>query len=119
MPDFLNSPGADPACDQFADLQDLADPIADVESDGKGVPILYKQYAKLGGRLVSFNVGRNFSGVLDGFVLVDVRRSNPAVLGRHMGQDGLAAFQRYHDMAGADVMRPLARHEPPVSVVEA
>lgn len=103
-PRALNSPGADAACDQFADLQDLADPIADVESDGKGVPILYKQYAKLGGRLVSFNVDRNFSGVLDGFVLVDVRRSDPTVLARYMGRGGLAAFQRYHNMARPEFM---------------
>ncbi len=114
-PRALNSPGADPACDQFANLQDLAGPIADVESDGKSVPILYKQYAKLGGRLVSFNVDRNFSGVLDGFVLVDVRRSNPTVLGRYMGQDGLAAFQRYHDMARADLMTDSVMPEPALS----
>ncbi len=111
-PRALNSPGADPACEQFADLQDLADPIADVESDGKSVPILYKQYAKLGGRLVSFNVDRNFSGVLDGFVLVDLRRSNPAVLGRYMGRKGLTAFQGYHDMNNADLREELATYEP-------
>jgi hypothetical protein len=115
MPDFLNSPGADPACDLFSDLEDLAGPIADVESDGKGAPILYEQYAKLGGRLVNFNVDRNFSGVLDGFVLVDVRRSNPAVLGRYMGQHGLAAFQRYDDMARADVMPDSVMPEPALS----
>lgn len=114
-PRALNSPGADPACDHFADLQDLADPIADVESDGKGVPILYKQYAKLGGRLVSFNVDRNFSGVLDGFVLVDVRCSNPAVLARYMGQAGLAAFQRYHNMARADPTAGSVLPEPALS----
>src|SRR5579871_1900195 len=97
-PRMLNSPSADPACDHLSDLQDLADPIADVESDGKGVPILLKHYAKLGGRLISFNVDRNFSGVLDGFVLVDLRRSNPTVLARYMGKEGLAAFQRYHNL---------------------
>jgi len=97
-PRVLNSPIADPACEAFSDLQELADPIADVESDGKSVPILLKHYAKLGGRLVGFNVDRNFSGVLDGFVLVDLRRSNPAVLGRYMGKDGLASFRRYYGL---------------------
>lgn len=100
-PRMLNSPGSHPACDDFSDLQDLADPIADVETDGKGVPILLKHYAKLGGRLISFNVDRNFSGVLDGFVLVDLRRSNPAVLARYMGKDGLAAFQHHHQLTVA------------------
>jgi len=61
---------------------------------------------------VSFNVDRNFSGVLDGFVLVDLRRSNPAVLGRYMGRKGLAALQRYHDMTSAGLMEESATYEP-------
>ena len=90
-------PGDCPAtCTRLRDLEELTDPIADVEADGKGVPILIKQYARLGGRLLSFNVDRDFSDVLDGLVLVDLRRSNPAVLERYVGKDGILAFQRYH-----------------------
>lgn len=82
--------------DRFQDLEQLTDPIADVETDGKSVPILIKQYAKLGGRLLSFNVDKAFSNVLDGFVLVDLRLTDPAVLGRYLGEDGLKAFLSYH-----------------------
>ena len=82
-------------------MDDLADPIADLEVDGKGLPILIKQYAKLGGRLLSFNVDRDFSDVLDGLVVVDLRRTDPAVLERYVGKDGILAFQRYHGLAGA------------------
>ncbi len=89
------------ACAKLDHLEQLADPIADVESDGKGVPILLKQYAKLGGQLVSFNVDRNFSDVLDGLVLVDLRRTNPDVLQRYMGEDGMEAFRRYHGVSNA------------------
>ncbi len=92
-------PGDCPAaCAKFEDLQELADPIGDLETDGKGIPILLKQYAKLGGRLVSFNVDRNFSDVLDGLVLVDLRCTDPAALARYMGKDGVAAFRRYHGL---------------------
>ncbi len=98
-PKGIKSADCRSACAGLSDLQELSDPIADVESDGKSVPILLKHYAKLGGRLISFNVDRNFSNVLDGFVLVDLRESNPTVLARYMGQDGLAAFQRYHGMS--------------------
>ena len=62
------------------------DPISDLETDSKGVPILMKQYAKLGGRLVSFNVDRNFSSVLDGLVLVDLRQTDPCCIGPLHGQ---------------------------------
>jgi putative hemolysin len=92
-------PGDSPAaCAQLKDLQDLADPIGDLETDGKGIPILLKQYAKLGGRLVCFNVDRNFSDVLDGLVLVDLRRTDRASLERYMGKDGVEGFRRYHGL---------------------
>jgi len=92
-------PGDCPAsCTRLRDIEELADPIADVEADGKGVPILIKQYAKLGGRLLSFNVDRDFSDVLDGLVLVDLRQSSPEVLERYVGKAGILAFQRYHGL---------------------
>lgn len=81
---------------RFDDLEQLTDPIADVESDGKGIPILIKHYAKLGGRMLSFNVDRDFSHVLDGFVLVDLRQTDRTLLQRYMGEDGIEAFTSYH-----------------------
>jgi putative hemolysin len=84
---------------RFSDLEQLSDPIFDVEGDGKTIPILLKHYARLGGRLVAFNVDREFSDVLDGLVFVDLRRSDPAVLRRYLGDDGMDAFRRYHGVA--------------------
>ena len=83
------------------DLDDLTDPIADVEADGKGLPVLIKQYAKLGGRLLSFNVDREFSNVLDGLVVVDLRETDPGVLERYVGKDGILAFRRYHGLSSS------------------
>lgn len=84
---------------RFQDLDQLTDPIADVETDGKSVPILIKHYARLGGRLLSFNLDKAFSNVLDGFVLVDLRQTDPAVLGRYLGEDGRKAFLSYHGLS--------------------
>jgi hypothetical protein len=77
-------------------VEDLSNPIADVEIDGKGLPILMKQYAKVGGRFLGFNVDRKFSDVLDGLVVVDLRETERAVLERYMGREGVAEFRRYH-----------------------
>jgi putative hemolysin len=102
-------PGDCPAtCENLKELQELADPIGDLECDGKGIPILLKQYAKLGGRIVSFNVDRKFSGVLDGLVLVDLRQTEPAVLARYMGKDGIRTFRQYHGLSV-----PQEKHETP------
>jgi putative hemolysin len=80
------------------DLDELSQPIADVESDGKGLPILIRQYAKVGGKILGFNVDRKFSDVLDGLVVVDLRQTEPGVLERYMGREGLATFRGYHQL---------------------
>jgi putative hemolysin len=83
-------------CQALHDLDELSEPITDVEPDGKGLPILLRQYAKIGGRLVGFNVDRKFSNVLDGLVVVDLRRTDPAVLERYMGREAAARFHQLH-----------------------
>ena len=78
------------------DLDDLAQPINDLEADGKGLPILLRQYSKIGGKLLGFNVDRKFSNALDGLVVVDLRQTDPAVLERYMGRESAARFQQLH-----------------------
>jgi putative hemolysin len=78
------------------DLDELSQPITDVEADGKGLPILLRQYAKIGGKLLGFNVDRKFSNVLDGLVVVDLRHTETAMLERYMGREGAARFRQVH-----------------------
>jgi putative hemolysin len=85
-------------CGALRDIEELAEPISDLEEDGKGVPILIKQYAKVGGRLVGFNLDRKFSNVVDGLVIVDLRQTAPPVLDRYMGKEGYARFRRFHKL---------------------
>ena len=81
------------------DLDELSQPITDVEADGKGLPILLRQYAKIGGKLLGFNVDRKFSNVLDGLVVVDLRQTESAVLERYMGREGATRFRQVHASA--------------------
>ncbi len=83
-------------CHVLRDLEELSEPITDVEADGKGLPILLRQYAKIGGKLLGFNVDRKFSNVLDGLVMVDLRQTGSGVLERFMGREAAAGFRRYH-----------------------
>lgn len=80
------------------DLQDLGDSVSDLETDAKTLPILFRQYAKLGGTLLAFNVDRHFSHVLDGLVLLDLRRTDSLALERYMGKEGLEHFRRFHGL---------------------
>jgi putative hemolysin len=83
-------------CHALRRLEDLSQPITDVETDGKGLPILLRQYARIGGKLLGFNVDRKFSNVLDGLMVVDLRTTEPAVLERYMGREGAAKFRKQH-----------------------
>jgi len=83
-------------CGALRDLDDLSQPINDLETDGKGLPILLRQYSKIGGKLLGFNVDRKFSNALDGLVVVDLRQTDPAVLERYMGRESAARFQQLH-----------------------
>jgi putative hemolysin len=74
------------------DVEELSAPIADLERDGKGVPILIKQYMKAGGRVLGFNVDPRFSNVLDVLMMADLRRAPQPILERYMGREAAAAF---------------------------
>jgi putative hemolysin len=86
-------------CRALRDLDELSQHITDVELDGKGLPILLRQYAKIGGKLLGFNVDRKFSNVLDGLVVVDLRQTDQTVLERYMGKESAAKFRSIHRLA--------------------
>jgi len=98
-PDLLRRWDCRSMCRALRDLDELSEPITDVEADGKGLPILLRQYAKIGGKLLAFNVDRKFSNVLDGLVVVDLRQTDPAVLDRYMGRESAANFRKLHGPA--------------------
>jgi putative hemolysin len=74
------------------DLSDLSSLVSDIEEDRKDIPILLKQYLKLGGVLLGFNIDPDFSNVLDGLILVDLTKTDRRLLERYMGKEGAAAF---------------------------
>jgi putative hemolysin len=86
----------DPRIKRFAavaaDIEDLSLSIEDIEDDGKGVPVLIRQYLKAGGRLLGFNVDPNFSDVLDALILADLRTAPLALLERCMGREEAREF---------------------------
>ncbi len=86
------------------DVDDLSRLVARIEPDAKGVPILLKQYLKLGGRVLGFNSDAQFSNTLDGLMKVDLRNSNRRVLTRYLGAEGASAFLAYHG-AESDFLR--------------
>ncbi len=94
----------------FADMGEMEGLISDIEADGKGVPILLKQYLKLGGKFLAFNVDPQFNRAVDGLVLVDVLTAPVAVMERYMGRVGFGELKAWHAARrlGAAVEAPSA-----------
>jgi putative hemolysin len=80
-------------------IEELSRMIADVEPDRKGIPVLLKQYLRLGGRIVAFTIDRDFSNTLDALVIVDLRQTDTSILDRYMGEAGARAFRNYHGLS--------------------
>jgi len=60
--------------------------IADLESHARRMPVLIKQYLKLGGRIAGFHHDRRF-GTFDGLIFVDLQQTDPRFLKRFMGKE--------------------------------
>lgn len=78
------------------DPEEISELIAEIERGRKGVPVLLKQYLKLGGKLLGFNVDPGFCDVLDGLIWVDLLDTDPRILIRFLGRAESAAFLRHH-----------------------
>jgi hypothetical protein len=76
----------------LGDLDSLSQLMEKIEPDGKGVPVLLRQYLKLGARVVGFNVDANFSDVVDGMIVVDLTRVEQRELFKYMGRDAAERF---------------------------
>jgi hypothetical protein len=58
--------------------------------------VLVRQYVKLGGKLLAFSVDPQFNNAMDGFVMVDLTRTNPGMLARYMGRERSKEFLDWH-----------------------
>jgi putative hemolysin len=70
--------------------------VAGLEPDDKGMPVLLRQYLKLGAKAISISVDPGFSNVTDALMVVDLTALDPAILRRYVGNDGLATYQARH-----------------------
>jgi hypothetical protein len=67
--------------------------VAGIEADGKGLPVLIRQYLKLNARALAFSVDPAFGHVTDALMVVDLAAVTPGVLRRYLGDDGMSIYQ--------------------------
>lgn len=69
----------------LGDLRLLSAMISDLEPDGRSIPVLLRQYLRLGGTMVSFNVDSEFGDTLDCLVVVDLHNAPERLMARYCG----------------------------------
>ena len=86
-------------------IEELSASVQDLEADGKGLPVLIRQYLKLGGQFLGFNVDSNFSNAIDALIVADLRTATQTMLERCMGRSGAAAFREWHAVNGPNMAK--------------
>jgi putative hemolysin len=66
--------------------------VAALEADGKGMPVLLRQYLKLGAKVLGVSEDPSFGNVTDALMVVDLAAVSPAMLRRYLGEDGVARY---------------------------
>lgn len=69
------------------DIRLLNNTVCALEKDGKGIPVLLRQYLRLGGKMISFGIDEGFGGTLDCLVVVDMTTTPQRVLHRYCGKE--------------------------------
>jgi putative hemolysin len=70
--------------------------ISDIEHKIDGIPVMIKQYLKLGGKILSFNVDPDFNYSLDGLIFVNLPETDEETLKWYMSPDGYESYIRHH-----------------------
>jgi putative hemolysin len=74
------------------DINIISDIISQLEQGQRGIPVLIKQYIKLGGHFLEFNLDQDFNDALDGLIVVDLRKTEPGLLEYFMGKEKATSY---------------------------
>lgn len=98
---FAGRPEVEPAllAAEAADIDDVSRLVADLDPSLAGVPILLRQYVKLGGQMLGCSVDPAFSDVTDALLTVDLQRTERRVIEWFMGKREARQFLAYHGLA--------------------
>ena len=67
-----------------------------IEEQDVGIPVLLRQYLKLNGRILGFNVDPDFNNSIDCLLWVDMAQTESSLLRKFMGPEACDNFLRYH-----------------------
>lgn len=93
---FLNNMHVNSTIKKVHNFQALSDIIEDIDAVEGGAPALLKEYIKLNGEFLAFNVDPDFQNSIDSLIRVDVRKMNYPTLKFLFGKEALKQYMNYH-----------------------
>jgi putative hemolysin len=78
------------------DSDDVSDVINDLDPRHRGIPVLLRQYLKMGAKLLAFNVDPGFGDCVDALMVCDLTKADPRMLERYMGKESWRKFLQHH-----------------------
>lgn len=87
------------------DIAQFDELARELEAGRRGVPVLLRQYLRLGAKVLGFNIDSEFGNVLDALMLVDLVQADRAILDRFFGPAAAAAFLAHHGQGSSATRR--------------
>lgn len=78
--------------DFIASETDVNDALAEIEEGRREMPVLIRQYLKLGGKIIAFNVDPDFGTVVDGLIILNLLDAPKRDIARYMGKELYEAY---------------------------
>lgn len=78
--------------DFLASETDVNDALAEIEEGRREMPVLIRQYLKLGGKIIAFNVDPDFGTVVDGLIILNLLDAPKRDIARYMGKELYEAY---------------------------
>ncbi len=85
-----------------SDLRIITSLLSTVEDVDVGIPVILRQYLKLNGRILGFNVDPDFNNAIDCLLWVDLARTEVPLLRKYMGVEGAERFLLHHGLSRRD-----------------
>ena len=81
-----------------SDLRIISSLLSTVEDDVVGIPVLLRQYLKMNGRILGFNVDPHFNNAIDCLLWADLAGIEVPLLRKYMGAEGAEKFLVQHGL---------------------
>jgi putative hemolysin len=83
---------------EVTDVNLLQDLISQVEKKEMKIPVLMRQYLKLGAKGIDFNVDPAFANALDVFILTDMTQAPADTMQKYLGEAEYDDYRKHHNL---------------------